>query len=89
MQLLLETTRLSSKGQVVLPLAIRRKLHLSSGAQFAVMGERDTVILKIIASPPLSEIKRLLQKSKQYARQVGLTTSDLKRAIQKVRRSSR
>jgi AbrB family looped-hinge helix DNA binding protein len=51
MQPLLETTRLSSKGQVVLPLAIRRRLHLPSGAKFAVMGEGDTVILKKIALP--------------------------------------
>ena len=89
MQLLLETTRLSSKGQVVLPLAIRRKLHLSSGAKFAVMGEGDTVILKKVALPPLSEIKRLLQESRHYARRVGLKPSDVKRAIQRLRRSSR
>ena len=89
MQLLLETTRLSSKGQVVLPLAIRRKLHLSNGAKFAVVGEGDTVILKKIALPPLSEIRRLLRESRQYARRVGLTPSDVKRAIQRVRRLSR
>ena len=89
MQLLLETTRLSSKGQVVLPLAIRRKLHLSSGVKFAVLAEGDTVILKRIVLPPLGEIQRLFQKSRQYARQVGLTSADVKGAIQRVRRSSR
>ena len=89
MQPILETTRLSSKGQVVLPLAIRRKLHLSNGEKFAVMGERDTVILKKIAAPPLSEIRRLLQESRQYARQVRLKPSDVRRAIQRVRRLSR
>ena len=89
MQPLLETTKLSSKGQVVLPLAIRRKLHLSNGEKFAVMGEGDTVILKKIATPPLSEIRRLLERSRQYARQVGLKTSDIRQAIQRVRRSSR
>ena len=89
MQPLLEITRLSSKGQVVLPLAVRRKLHLSSGAKFAVLGEGDTVILKRIALPPLSEIKKLLQESRRYARQVGLTPSDVKKAIQRVRRSNR
>jgi AbrB family looped-hinge helix DNA binding protein len=89
MQLLLETTRLSSKGQVVLPLAIRRKLRLSSGAKFAVVGEGDTVILKKVALPSLSEIRRLLRESRQYARRVRLTPSDVKRAIQRVRRSNR
>ena len=89
MQPILETTRLSSKGQVVLPLAIRRRLHLSSGSKFAVVGEGDTVILKKIVLPPLGEIRRMLQKSRQYARQVGLKPSDVNRLIQRVRRSSR
>lgn len=89
MEPLLETTRLSSKGQVVLPLAIRRRLHLSNGEKFAVVGEGDTVILKKIAMPPLSEIRRLLQRSRQYARRVGLKPSDIRQAIQRVRRSSR
>lgn len=86
---LLETTRLSSKGQVVLPLAIRRRLHLVNGAQFAVMGEGDTVILKKIAPLPTSEIRQLLQESRQYARRVGLTPGDVRQAIHRVRRSSR
>jgi antitoxin PrlF len=89
MQTLLEITRLSSKGQVVLPLEIRRKLHLSNGAKFAVVGEGDTVILKKIATPPVSEIRRLLQASRRYARQVGLKPSDVRRAIQRIRQSSR
>lgn len=89
MEPFLETTRLSSKGQVVLPLAIRRRLHLSSGEKFAVVGEGDTVILKKIAAPPLSEIRRLLQRSRQYARRLGLKPSDIRRAIQRIRRSSR
>ena len=89
MRSLLETTRLSSKGQVVLPLAIRRRLHLSSGAQFAVVGEGDTVILKKVVPPPLNEIRRLLQESRQYARQVGLTRSNVRQTIQQVRRFSR
>jgi AbrB family looped-hinge helix DNA binding protein len=89
MQPVLETTRLSSKGQVVLPLAIRRRLNLSSGSKFAVVGEGDTVILKKIVLPPLGEIRRMLQKSRQYARQVGLKPADVSKAIQRVRRSSR
>ncbi len=89
MRLLLETTKLSSKGQVVLPLMIRRKLHLSSGAQFAVMGEGDTVILKRLIPPSAGEIRRLLQQSREYAHRTGLTHLDVKHAIQRVRRASR
>lgn len=85
---LVETTRLSSKGQVVLPLAIRRRLHLASGAKFAVLGEGDTVILKKLAPPSTHELRRLLQASRQYARQAGLTPAAVRRAIRQVRRAA-
>jgi AbrB family looped-hinge helix DNA binding protein len=86
---LLETTRLSSKGQVVLPQGIRRKLHLTHGAKFVVIGEGDTVILKKITPPSPQSIKRLLRKSQAYARRAGLKPSDVRRAVRKVRRTSR
>ena len=36
------TTRLSSKGQVVIPEAIRRRLRLDPGAEFVVLGDDNT-----------------------------------------------
>jgi len=39
------TTKLSSKGQVVIPENIRKKLKLEVGAQFVVLGDKDVVIL--------------------------------------------
>ena len=35
------TTKLSSKGQVVIPEEIRVRLGLKTGAEFVVVGERD------------------------------------------------
>ena len=40
----LATTRMSSKGQVVIPEAVRTRLGLEAGAQFVVVGEDDLVI---------------------------------------------
>jgi AbrB family looped-hinge helix DNA binding protein len=40
------TTRMSSKGQVVIPERIRQQLRLQAGTQFVVVGDRDVVILK-------------------------------------------
>ena len=42
------TTKMSSKGQVVIPENIRKQLNLKAGAQFVVVGEKDVVILKNI-----------------------------------------
>ena len=40
------TTRMSSKGRVVIPEDIRRRLRLQPGARFVVVGKGDVVILK-------------------------------------------
>ena len=45
------TTKLSSKGQVVIPEEVRNDLGLKEGDQFIVIGHRDAVILKTIAPP--------------------------------------
>ena len=36
-----------------MPKDIRRRLGLRSGSQFIVVGEKDTVILKIISPPKM------------------------------------
>jgi AbrB family looped-hinge helix DNA binding protein len=42
------TTKLSSKGQVVIPEEVRNDLGLNEGDPFVVMGQGDAVILKVI-----------------------------------------
>lgn len=41
----IETTKRSSKGQIVIPEKIREHLRLKPGSQFVVIGEDDTEIL--------------------------------------------
>ncbi len=82
-----EVTKLSSKGQVVLPQAIREKLHLSEGVKFVVLGEGDTIILKKIEMPTLERAKRLVKKSRAYAKKVGLKKSDIKASVRHARSS--
>jgi len=40
----ISTTKMSSKGQVVIPEEIRKKLGLESGSRFMVVGDKDVVI---------------------------------------------
>ena len=81
----LATTKLSSKGQVVIPEAIRKQMGLKAGAQFVVVGNRGCVMLKTLSSPALDEFGELLTEAKRQARQAGLTPSRLRAAIAKVR----
>ena len=81
------TTTLSSKGQVVIPEEIRVRLGLKAGAQFVVVGDRDTVILKVLEPPSLKEFQGLMAQARKAAKQAGIKRADVAKAITKVRRA--
>ncbi|MBK6848328.1 MAG: AbrB/MazE/SpoVT family DNA-binding domain-containing protein [Proteobacteria bacterium] len=80
------TAKLSSKGQIVIPEPIRRRLGLVSGDQFVVVGEGDVVILKSIRAPSLAQLEGLLKEVRGQARKAGLTRADLGPAVARARR---
>lgn len=82
----LATTRLSSRGQVVIPEEIRTALRLEPGAQFVVLADADVVILKRIDAPPRSDIRALAAKVRKQVRRAGMKPADLQKAIRGVRR---
>jgi AbrB family looped-hinge helix DNA binding protein len=81
----LSTTRLSSKGQVVIPEEIRERLGLKEGAQFVVVGERDVVILKSIAPPSMEDFDDLVRRARDAARKAGMKPGDVRRAVVRAR----
>ena len=82
----LATTRMSSKGQIVIPEEVRTRLGLESGAQFVVVGEGDVVILKTISAPSMNEFDDLIQKARRQARVSGMKRSDIARSVARVRK---
>ncbi len=79
------TTKMSSKGQVVIPENIRKQLNLKAGARFVVVGEKDVVILKNISPPSLDEFDALIANARKKGKQAGLKRFDIKDAIFKAR----
>jgi len=79
------TTKMSSKGQVVIPENIRKQLNLKAGAQFVVVGEKDVVILKNIAPPSLDEFGDLIAEARKNGKQAGIKKSDIRHAILEAR----
>jgi AbrB family looped-hinge helix DNA binding protein len=82
------TTKLSSRGQVVIPEEIRNRLGLEPGAQFVVIGEGDVVVLKALKPPKMREFKALLDKVQKAAKAAGVTPADVEKAIREVRAST-
>jgi AbrB family looped-hinge helix DNA binding protein len=83
------TTRMSSKGQVVIPEEVRTSLRLEPGAQFIVIGENDVVILKTIVPPSMSEFDGIVTRARRQAKAAGMKPSDIARAVAKVRGQAR
>lgn len=81
----LATTRMSSKGQVVIPESIRKQLDLKEGAQFLVVGDEDVVILKVVTLPDKSEFDALIKQARQQAKEAGLTQANVTSAVAKAR----
>ena len=83
------TTRLSSKGQVVIPEEVRRTLGLNEGDQFLVIGQGDAVILKTITPPKIEEFQELLSQARAEGRKARIRKADLKSAIARARRRAK
>lgn len=79
------TTKMSSKGQVVIPEDIRKSLNLKAGSQFVVIGDKDVVILKSISPPTLDEFEGLIASARKKAKEAGVKKADIDEAIKKAR----
>jgi AbrB family looped-hinge helix DNA binding protein len=82
----LATTRMSSKGQVVIPEEIRKALGLEVGTKFLVMADGDVVVLKRIEAPDRREFLALASKARHQARRAGMKPADIRDAVRRVRR---
>ena len=85
----IDFTRLSSKGQIVVPRRIRERLRLADGEIFLIFGTDDTLVLKRVQKTSVPEFNTLLAQSRKLAKEKGLTKKDLERAITDVRRANR
>jgi AbrB family looped-hinge helix DNA binding protein len=78
----LETVKMSSKGQIVIPQDIREEVHVAEGTIFAVVGNKDTIILKKIATPSKEDLIKDLglfaKKAKAKLQKKGVTEKDLR-----------
>ena len=79
------TTKMSSKGQVVIPEDIRKRLKFKAGSQYVVVGENDVVILKAITPPAMREFDALIAEARRQGKAAGLKQSDIAEAISKAR----
>ena len=79
------TTKMTSKGQVVIPEETRKRLGMKPGTQFMVVESADALIFKVIQPPSMEDFAKLLTETRSQARKAGLKKSDITKAIRSVR----
>ena len=80
---------MSSRGQIVLPVSIRRKMNLGEGSQFLVISDDENILLKPIREPSLDEFYSLIEKAQETAKKIGLTEEDITTLSKEARAAKR
>ena len=81
-----ETARMSSKGQVVIPEKIRRRLGLETGQQFVVIGDGDAIVLKSVDVPSMRDFDKMIGDARRAAKKAGMRRSDVAKAVERARK---
>ena len=84
----IELTKVSSKGQVVIPQRVREKLRIKEGETLAVSAEHDLVVLKKVSNPleeDLETIKEIKEAWKEIeaGKYKKLTSEEFLKEIKK------
>ena len=86
-----ETTKMSSRGQIVIPQGIREELKASEGTIFSVVSAKDAIILKKIQTPSKEELLRemgaIASEGRKRAEKLGIKESDVPELVQRARKS--
>lgn len=87
------TTRMSSKGQVVLPEALRQMYGWQSGTAFTIIAYKGSIIMQPLKTPTEEEIaaefEDAFEEARRQARDAGMTPMDVSNAIADVRNARR
>ncbi len=83
----LELTRLSERGQIVIPTELRKSMNLKEGERFIIMGVGDTIVLrKLELSQERLRLKNLIRDSREKARNRGFSEEEVAKLIRDTRK---
>ena len=87
--MVVETIKMSSKGQIVIPQGIREEIHATEGTLFAVVGGKDSVVLKKILTPSkedmIKELKDIAKEGRRKLEKKGIKEEDIPSIVEKAR----
>ena len=85
----IDVLTLSTKGQLVLPNALRKSLSLSSGDKLVVYWSDGAIVLKKLELPTESDFEKEIDKTVEFAKGAGIEEQDIASAIKEYRAEKR
>ncbi|HLD41914.1 MAG TPA: AbrB/MazE/SpoVT family DNA-binding domain-containing protein [archaeon] len=82
----IEITKMSSRGQVVIPQEIREKEGLKEGEKFIVVDINGTIILKRVKNISMEEFENTFKPIHAKAKGLNITEKDIEEEIQAYRK---
>lgn len=79
----------SSKGQISLPINIRKMLSIGTGDKLVAYTSGDVIILKTLKLPSAEEFENSLDEAQKWAASVGYSENDVNDIIKSTRRKKR
>lgn len=79
----------SSKGQISLPVGIRKLLSIDAGDKLAAYTSGDTIMLKALKLPSAEEFEASLDEAQKWAASVGYKESDVNDIVKSARKKKR
>lgn len=75
----------SSKGQVAIPIEMRKKMSIQTGDKLVAYSSGDYIMFKVLRLPSFEEFQAALDEAQDWATSFGLTEADVDATIKSVR----
>ena len=79
----------SSKGQISLPVSIRKLLSINTGDKLIAYTSGDVIMLKTLKLPTAEEFEASLDEAQKWAISVGYEENDVDDIIKSARRNKK
>ena len=79
----------SSKGQISLPVSIRKLLSINTGDKLVAYTSGDVIMLKALKLPTVEEFEAALDEAQKWAASAGYEESDVDDIVKSARRDKK
>ncbi len=88
---MVETVKMSSKGQIVIPQRIREEVNADEGSVFLVLSSGGSIVLKKIEMPSkeqlIKELGNIAREGSKRAEKLGIKEHDVPAMIGRIRKA--